>query len=75
MTFEKTYGKPKTIKESWDNPCPNSDMIIKGDNQPERSKREDPTCCKSVYVEYASEWGIPSRYERLKSDGMRCSEH
>jgi hypothetical protein len=43
--------------------------------QPERSKREDSSCCKSYYVEYSPEWQIPSEWENIKPDGMRCSEH
>jgi len=44
-------------------------------DQPERSKREDSSCCKQYYVEYATEWRIPNGYENIKPDGMRCSEH
>jgi hypothetical protein len=43
--------------------------------QPERSKREDSSCCTRVYVEYAPEWKLPDGWQNLKPDGMRCSEH
>jgi hypothetical protein len=43
--------------------------------QPERSKREDLSCCSRFYVEYDPKWKIPDGYENLKPDGMRCSEH
>lgn len=59
--------------------CPDcGECLCERCNQPKRSKREDPKCCDLIYVEYSDsfkKYGLKDGYQRLKPDGMRCSEH